>query len=376
MYNFNCFLVGKKEILALENPFGCGKSPLFTYPFFGEEQLISLIIPPGTSETVLESLEIVLCIDVSLTATAGGACECFLGVSEESILKEARGTIEEKLKEMADACDFSIKFHHSWTEYQASLVGYNQDIVTSVINEGVVELKNSKERGSFYNRIQLLLPFFIEAATPIDSRDPKWTIYLSISTEESNCVNGLLTAYSYFKFPEGSRVRISQVLVFPRYQGNRLGTKLYRSVTRRLRSAESDCVEICVEDPTDGFERLRGLVDWQEAESAGIWQKEADEFNDLIKKMKLNEEHAVRLINLNKCLHSASIPSNPKRFKPVVSPCTDPSTKLRQDVKRWLLKKYRKDLPDGKEERIGKLAELYESELIEFIEPLIELLKK
>lgn len=365
--------------MELENPFGCGNSPVFTYPFFGEDQLINLVIPPGTPESVLESLEIVLCIDISLSASAEEGCHCYLGVSDEKILKEARLRIENKLKEMT-LNYFSITFHHSWTEYQSEIVKKQDDCVYEVITDGLVKLF---EPLGFYNRIQILLPFFIEAATPIDLSDPKWSIYLSVSNDKS-AINGLLTTYSYFKFPEGSRVRISQVLVFPRFQGHRLGTSLYRSVTQYLRKDGNDCVEICVEDPTDGFERLRGLVDYQEAELLGIWNESMSETlninklsivkDSLIKSLKLNEEHIERLINLNKCLNSPSIPSNPKRFKPTSTDSDD--TKLRQDIKRWLLKKYKKDLPEGKEERIGKLSELYESELIEFIEPLIDLLKK
>lgn len=376
--------------MELENPFGCGNSPVFTYPFFGEDQLINLVIPPGTPENVLESLEIVLCIDISLSdsasASAEGAmegCHCYLGVSDEKILKDAMLRIEDKLKEMT-LNYFSITFHHSWIEYQSTIVKQQDDCVYEVISDGLVKLI---EPLGFYNRIQILLPFFIEAATPIDLSDPKWSIYLSVSNDKS-VINGLLTTYSYFKFPEGSRVRISQVLIFPRFQGHRLGTSLYRSVTQYLRKDGNDCVEICVEDPTDGFERLRGLVDYQEAEILGIWKiiNETDIFENvkklsnvkdlLIKSLKLNEEQAERLINLNKCLNSPLIPSNPKRFKPTSTSADDDATKLRQDVKRWLLKKYKKDLPEGKEERIGKLSELYESELIEFIEPLIDLLKK
>lgn len=401
--------------MELENPFGCGNSPLFTYPFFGEDELINLVIAPGTRESVLETLEIVLCIDISFKSSVDG-CHCYLGVSDEKILKESRLKIENKLNEMAGD-NFSISFHHSWIEYQSIIKGQESNDCNYIdISKGlasgvgvgdgdVVKLNNPL---GFYNRIQIILPFFIEAATPINLIVPKWSIYLSVSNNKT-VINGLLTSYSYFKFPEGSRVRISQVLIFPRFQGHGLGTRLYESVTRNFRESENDCVEICVEDPTDGFERLRGLVDWKEAEILGIWNNEEEikdqqdrndkndqqgqqyqhdrndqsifqnQFHSLIKSLKLNEEHAERLINLNKFLNSPSIPTNPKRLKPSKSghgSVTGSIDQLRQDVKRWLLKKYRKDLPEGKGERIEKLSELYESELIEFFEPLIDLLKK
>ena len=192
------FSVSRKEILDLESPFGCGNSPLFTYPFFGEEQLINLTIPPGTSETILESLEIVLCVNISMkTSENSGGCHCYLGVSDEGILKDARKKIQEKLMEMT-LNNFEINFHHSWADYQMFIKEENLIVNFEGLNSEeedakVVKLKSSRE---FYNRIQLLLPFFIEAATPIDLKNTKWTIYLSLSTSDDGSfkeeiINGL-----------------------------------------------------------------------------------------------------------------------------------------------------------------------------------------
>lgn len=371
------FLVTRNEILELESPFGCGSSPLFTYPFFGEDQLISLRIPSDTPESVMESLEIVLCIESSLRRGR----ECFLGVSEGKILGEARLTIEKKLTEMFEAIGSSIKFYHSWTEYQTVLkakVDKVEDYYNS-IDENVYKLMKPGEKGEFYDRFQVLLPFFIEAATPIDSSDPKWTIYLNIldKKEGERRLIGLLTTYSYFKFPEGLRVRISQVLIFPRDQGNRLGSRLYQTIVRSLRS-DPECQEICVEDPTDGFERIRGLIDWREASEAGIFENDNDLMvvRDLTEKMKMNSEQAQRILNLNKSLLLHRTVQETKRPKTSsASASLDPATALRQQIKRWLLGRFRKDLPEDKVERIKKLGELYESEMEEFIEPIIEILE-
>ena len=369
------FLVSRREILELDSPFGCGDSPLFTYPFFGEEQIVTLPIPPGTPERTLESLEIVFCICSELMKVAGATVTCYLGSNDERILRDARKKIQDKLIEMAEASGFKIKFHHSWKDFQTHFIeNIEQDPnLMELESDKNVKVLINESRGDFYNHFQLLLPFFIEAATPIDTTDPKWSIYLQF--QDSN-LTGLLTAYNYFRFPEGTRVRISQVLVLPRYQGRRLGSQLYRSVTESLRQSGSECVEICVEDPTDAFERIRGLIDYQECLARGIFNdQDGDDkliVDEMIKVLKLNPEHAERLLLLNK---SIKLPVNPtKRPKPSHNH-TQTQTLLRQQIKRWLLKKFRKNLPENSSDRIERLAELYESEMDEFIEPLIEILK-
>ena len=382
------FIVTRDEILELNCPFGCGDSPIFTYPFFGEDQMENLKIPSGTPETVLESLEIVLCIE---TGFASFGNVCFLGSNDEGILRDARDKIEGKLKEMTGG---SVKFLSSWTDYQEEIKAHDYNNFSKddyeIIEPGVYKLINPQNRAKMYNRLQILLPFFIEAATPIDSSDPKWTIYLKAKVNEESGtlrIMGLLTTYSYFKYPEGLRVRISQVLIFPRDQGNRLGTGLYQAVTRNLIN-DPECSEICVEDPTDGFERIRGLVDWREAKAKGIFnddngKKENDDnifiISELVSKLKLTTEHAERILNLDKSLHltlnsSSNKLSAPKRSKQSTN---DPLLiSLRQQIKRWLLRKYRKELPDDQGDRIEKLSQLYETEMEEFIEPLIELINQ
>lgn len=374
-------LVTRDEILKVENPFGCGDSPLFTYPFFGEEELIGLSIPPGTPESVIESLEIVLCLEISLNESK----RCFLGISSDEILGEARRKIENKLTEMFQVVGSEIIFHHSWSEYQNESRTEARTVNLVNLEGNVHKLINPEERKSVYDRFQILLPFYIEAATPVDSSDPKWTIYLNLN-ETNSRVTGLLTTYSYFKFPEGSRVRISQVLILPRDQGHRLGTNLYKLVTRNLRN-DLECAEICVEDPTDGFERLRGLVDWQEAKKMNLFSADGGlDVKEVCKKLKLTAEHAERLNNLTLSIKQSCQPQQHQvkraKLESVDSKSTEASnsdipesTRLRHQIKRWLLKKYLKDLPEETGERIKKLAELYETEMEEFIEPLFDLLK-
>ena len=348
-----------------------------------------MTIPSGTPSTVLDTLEIVLCIDT----TVSEGMECFIGVSEETILGTAREKIVGVLRGMCQSVDISIDFYTNWSEYQSILRSHaadgNRNGNLNMVEDGVFELVEPG-RGMIYGRMQVLLPFFIEAATPINTADRKWTIYLTCksslnsSKSESDStadnddfvynISGFLTSYSYFKFPEGFRVRISQVLVFPRHQNNRLGTRLYTAVSRKLRN-DPDCGEICVEDPTDGFERIRAVADYKEGEILGIFgDGDGDLVDKMVKEMKLTREHAERLVNLNKSILQTRLSVPPSKKHKSSPTLPDPTTELRQQIKRWLLKKYRKEIPEERVERIERLAELYEVEMEEFIEPLIELL--
>lgn len=415
-------LVSSKEILELKSPFGLGQSssPIYTYPFFGEDQLLKLPIPIGTSENILDALEIVICVNISISqSSTAGSAEYYLGISDANILGEASETICGKLKELAEAAGFDLKCFTDWKEFQkiyseksgnglGCCIGDYHFLKSINSSEDIYELMHDNDsdsdnnnnnydnndckknlRNGFYNRLQILLPFFIEAATPINVHDPKWSIYLSI---DMSVCKGLLNTYSYFRFPEGNRIRISQVFVFPRFQNHQLGSRLYRQVCKKLRAAV-ECVEICVEDPTDGFERIRGSCDWQDANDLNLWKySDGGDNSKLRETLKLTEEQSVRLINLNESLNLKLKNKNKKAKLQVFGRVNenenendittktntniDPEIALRKQIKRWLLKKYKKDLPERGEERISKLNDLYEVEIDEFIKPIVKFLCK
>lgn len=408
--------MSSKEILELKSPFGLSQSsPIYTYPFFGEDQLLKLSIPLGTSESILDALEIVVCVNISLSISTKNnnndipvpCADYFLGLSDEKTLGKAGETISDKLKELTEASGFVTKCFTNWKEFQElynetshideskavecigndnnnsssncfKMVNSSKNIFELVYDEG-----NDRENG-LYNRLQILLPFFIEAATPINTSNSKWSIYLYLSNDsnvENNDNNkeivckGLLNTYSYFRFPEGNRIRISQVMVFPRFQGHQLGSQLYRQVCNKLRD-DAECVEICVEDPTDEFEKIRGSCDWMDADELGLWKCSDELKSKLMKTLKLTEEHSMRLMNLNQNLNLNQSKEHQNQKNKKVKLQDNPiEIELRKQIKRWLLKKYKKELPEelGKE-RISKLSELYEVEMDEFIEPIIKFL--
>lgn len=149
------------------------------------------------------------------------------------------------------------------------------------------------------NRIQILVPFFIEGGSAIDVEDPdadRWTIFLLYQKKEAASeadknpyiFAGYGTAYRFFHFrlptPPSSpseadlekatlsqdfdlaqlpcRTRISQFLIIPLFQGKGLGPKLYSHIFDEY-IKHPQTVELTVEDPNEAFDDLRDIADLQ-----------------------------------------------------------------------------------------------------------------
>ncbi|KHJ30644.1 putative histone acetyltransferase type b catalytic subunit protein [Erysiphe necator] len=144
-------------------------------------------------------------------------------------------------------------------------------------------------------RIQILVSFFIEGGTPIELKDPewslqRWTVFFLYQKQafESNIspyvFMGYSTVYQYFfvqakkKGPLSKshditlplpaihfsslpcRSRISQFIVLPPFQGKGNGSIFYNAIYDYYLK-ESRTIEITVEDPNEAFDDLRDLND-------------------------------------------------------------------------------------------------------------------
>ncbi|XMA07968.1 hypothetical protein WAI453_000759 [Rhynchosporium graminicola] len=147
-------------------------------------------------------------------------------------------------------------------------------------------------------RIQILVPLFIEGGTIIELDEPewvleRWTVFFYYEVNKtSKSVNpysfmGYSTVYRYFLFQAGTngsgstkqatadftlplnnisfsslpcRSRISQFVLLPPFHGNGYGSHLYNSIFD-FYLAESETVEITVEDPNYAFDDMRDVND-------------------------------------------------------------------------------------------------------------------
>lgn len=147
------------------------------------------------------------------------------------------------------------------------------------------------------NRIQILVPFFVDGGTPIDMEDPdvdRWTIYFLYNKRPlpnhpdkfSYHFAGYSTLYRYYAFqpPAESesktptdtptfsvdgdfdldtlpcRTRISQFIIIPPFQQKGLGSRLYSIVYQQYLKHEPT-IELTVEDPNEAFDDMRDLAD-------------------------------------------------------------------------------------------------------------------
>ncbi|KAH7360105.1 acyl-CoA N-acyltransferase [Rhexocercosporidium sp. MPI-PUGE-AT-0058] len=146
-------------------------------------------------------------------------------------------------------------------------------------------------------RIQILVPLFIEGGTIIELDEPewtleRWTVFFYFQKDDSRDHNpytfmGYSTVYRYFHFQAGSNVigpkkeaiadfklpldnisfsslpcrsRISQFVILPPFQGNGYGSRFYNSIFD-FYLAQTETVEITVEDPNYAFDDMRDIND-------------------------------------------------------------------------------------------------------------------
>lgn len=164
-------------------------------------------------------------------------------------------------------------------------------------------------------RMQILISFFIEAGTPINTQDADWTldrwtiyfVYEKISAERSASSSsysfiGYSTTYRFFSLKPASAidkaavesnnsttkaasgalqsifrtdsinvkelpacVRLSQFLILPPYQKSGHGSALYSAIYASILT-DPTVRELSVEDPSEEFDVLRDINDWRTLE--------------------------------------------------------------------------------------------------------------
>ena len=113
-------------------------------------------------------------------------------------------------------------------------------------------------------RVQTMLAFYIETFSFLDYEDPQWTHFFLYEKQSYNAAvryvtMGYLSVYNYYAYPDKTRSRISQVLVFPKFQHAGHGAELVESVYRDA-CLSKDIIDVTAEDPSPEFVKLRDFV--------------------------------------------------------------------------------------------------------------------
>lgn len=118
-------------------------------------------------------------------------------------------------------------------------------------------------------RAEKVALWFIETADAVDFSDPRWeALFLVRRCGAARYFAGYTTLFTFHNPLLGSKMRVCQALVLPGQQGRGLGREMLLAVYRLVRDRES-VVELTVEDPAPGFQRLRDAVDLEWAVREG-----------------------------------------------------------------------------------------------------------
>ena len=120
---------------------------------------------------------------------------------------------------------------------------------------------------SWHRRAEPLVMLFIDAASFLDQSDSGWRLHVTFerfplrgSSRRGFALAGLATAYSFYAFPQGKRLRISQVLVLPPFQRRGLASCLLGIHYAGIDDA-AEVMDVTIEAPTDDMQRIRDRVD-------------------------------------------------------------------------------------------------------------------
>ncbi len=235
--------------------------PEYCHQLFKEEEIENL--------TVGESYEIAINIDCRNLSHEVVYSENITPIDRQVIsdnlqLALPKGTVDvdSDSKEMStkSTCCFPGKLVHEF-----AVAGENYEILlATAADEGASELLGRAEKVAMW---------FIETADAVDFSDDRWEVLFLFRTEHSDGTEkntsavptryfaGYMTLFTFHNPMLGSKIRVCQALVTPVHQGRGLGRELLQAVYRLVR-ARDNIVELTVEDPAPGFQRLRDVVDF------------------------------------------------------------------------------------------------------------------
>lgn len=263
-----------------------------------------------------------------------------------------------------DGADFVPPFPHLRDSIVAEYSVRDQDFV--IMKTKLSGRQEDTESIKKYHRnVQFLMLLSIDGASYIDDEDERWEIYWIFEkrSEENFWLVGYATVYPFSVFRKRERdfrerIRISQVLILPQYRRQGHGHRMLSAIYKDARDRE--CVEITVEDPSEGFRNLRDAVDLRlcleekiltkEPQRTEIRELEPEEIKEAVEKLKLTKAQVMRCHEIN--LHRSVSKTEGDE---------DRAKKFRLLVKRRLFNDFEEVLAQlTPDERKRRLAEIFE----------------
>jgi histone acetyltransferase 1 len=296
--------------------------PQFTYPIFGEEERIfgykGLEIDVKFGAHDLRP-HLNVSYDKRFT-TVGGTSAFDIHKAMKQFLP-AEAFVREAEYQRAVTVDQTVQ---AFTPPGELISTYMREDRTFEIWAG--SLLNPSVR-KIVDRMQVFISFFIEAGTPINTKDFDWTldrwrlyfVYEKVTppTASSSPYSfvGYSTTYRFFTLKPSptplfsldeerdpitpkslpSRVRISQFLILPPHQQFGHGSAMYQAIYTEI-LADPTVFELSVEDPSEEFDKLRDVNDWKVLEPE--FRKAEVKINIAIDTLRLKRMPTSKLLNM------------------------------------------------------------------------------
>ncbi|CAD6225222.1 unnamed protein product [Miscanthus lutarioriparius] len=136
---------------------------------------------------------------------------------------------------------------------------YESDPAVEIVR---VELQGAA--AFLYSRLVPLILLLIEGSTPIDIGEHGWEMLLVVKKTTQEAVSkfellGFAAVHNFYHYPESTRLRISQILVLPPYQGEGHGLRLLEAINYFAQS--ENIYDVTIEDPSDYLQYVRSSID-------------------------------------------------------------------------------------------------------------------
>ncbi|GLJ29645.1 hypothetical protein SUGI_0584510 [Cryptomeria japonica] len=139
-------------------------------------------------------------------------------------------------------------------------------ILGTVTSEEIIHLELADPGvKEWHSRLVPLVLLLVEGSQPIEQDDTKWEMYIAIQRELLNegdtrhKLLGFCIVYRFYHYPDSTRLRISQILVFPPYQGKGHGLHILEAVNKI--AVQRDSYDVTVEEPSLSLQELRDCMD-------------------------------------------------------------------------------------------------------------------
>lgn len=119
--------------------------------------------------------------------------------------------------------------------------------------------------GELYCRLVPLVLLLVDAGSPIDITDPSWGVYLAVESTKDDHGDvgvkllGFAASYKFYYYPDSSRLRLSQILVLPPYQGRGYGRLLLKVLNSVAQS--ENIYDLSYEEPSEYLQHVRTCID-------------------------------------------------------------------------------------------------------------------